>query len=74
MKINLDNNQSLRMFNRTCMRGWFHHKRRIRKKNYARAHRSLEIFMGVKNRRVNLIRAKKLTGWRETEWYLVKGY
>ena len=42
------------MFNRTCMRGWFHHKKRVRKKNYARA--------------------KKLTGWREPDWYLVKGY
>lgn len=74
MKIDYSNPQSIHMFNKTCMRGWFHHKRKVRKKNYARAHRSLEIWMGVKNRKINLIRAKKLTEWREPLWYLVNGY
>ena len=74
MKLNCSNIKSVRMFNQTCERGWFHHKRKVRKKNYARAHRSLEIWMGVKNRKINLIRAKKLTGWREPLWYLVNGY
>ena len=74
MKLNMNNPQSVKMFNHTCMRGWFHHKRRVRKKNYARAHRTLEIWMGVKNRKINLICAKKLTGWREPLWYLVNGY
>ena len=74
LKLNMNNPQSVEMFNHTCTRGWFHHKRRVRKKNYARAHRVLEIWIGVKNRKINLIRAKKLTGWRESEWYLVKGY
>jgi len=74
MKIDYSNIQSLKMFNNACRLSWFHHKRRVRKKNHARIHRSLEIFMGVKNRKINLIRAKKLTGWREPLWYLVKGY
>ena len=74
MKLNISNAQSVKMFNHTYMRSCFHHKRRVRKKNYARAHRSLEIFMGVKNRKINLIRAKKLIGWREPDWYLVRGY
>lgn len=70
----MNNDQSLKMFNHTCMRGWFHHKRRVRKKNYARAHRSFEIWTGVKNRKINLIRAKKLTGRREPLWFLVNSY
>jgi len=74
MKLNINNHQSVKMFKHTCMRGLFHHKRRVRKKNYARAHRNLEMWMGAKNRKINLIRAKKLTGWREPEWYLVRGY
>lgn len=74
MKFNINNPKLVKMFNATCMRAWFHKRKRIRKKNYARAHRNLEIWMGAKNKKINLIRAKKLTGWREPEWYLVKGY
>lgn len=37
MKININNYKSVKMFNRCYQRACFHHKRRIRKKNYKRA-------------------------------------
>ena len=37
MKVNINNPKSIKMFNRCYQRACFHHKRRIRKKNYKRA-------------------------------------
>ena len=63
MKIDYSNLQSIRMFNKTCMRGWFHHKRKVRKKNYARAQRLLKIWTGYgpfRKEKIKIKRARKL--------------
>lgn len=70
----MNNPISVKQQNKTCFRAWYHHKRRVRKKNYARAHRNLEIWMGFKNKKINLIRAKKLTEWRQPLWILARGF
>ena len=31
MKIDYSNPRSIQMFNKTCMRGWFHHKKKNKK-------------------------------------------
>ena len=64
MKLNYSNIKSVRMFNQTCERGWFHHKRKIRKKNYARAQRLLKIWMDYGpfgKEKIKVKRARKLS-------------
>ena len=43
MKFDINNYKFVKMFNKTCFRAWYHHKRRVRKKNYARAQRMLDL-------------------------------
>jgi len=59
MKIDFSNPRSIRMFNQTCMRGWFHHKRKVRKKNYARAQRLLKIWMDYRPEGKEKIKIKR---------------
>ena len=37
MIFNEQHEKNIIMFNKTCQRAWWHKKKRIRKKNYARA-------------------------------------
>lgn len=37
MKLTLDNIKLIKMFNKCCFRYCWHHKRKVRKKNFARA-------------------------------------
>lgn len=43
MKFNINNPKLVKMFNATCMRAWYHKRKRVRKKNYARAQRMLDV-------------------------------
>ena len=43
MKFDINNLKFVKMFNATCMRAWYHKRKRIRKKNYARAQRMLDV-------------------------------
>ena len=59
MKLNINNPKSVKMFNNTCMRGWFHHKKRIRKKNYHRAQKLLYNSMKIKHPSRQILRMKE---------------
>jgi hypothetical protein len=43
MKFNINNPKFVKMFNATCARAWHHKRERIRKKNYTRAQRMLDV-------------------------------
>lgn len=43
MKFDINNPKFVKMFNATCMRAWYHKRKKIRKKNYARAQRMLDV-------------------------------
>ena len=75
MKIDYSNPRSLQMFNKTCMRGWFHRKRKVRKKNYARAQRLLKIWIDYKlfrKEKIKIKRARKLSRFegRQETWFM----
>ena len=58
MKFDINNPKSVKMFNHTYMRGCFHHKRRIRKKNYHRAQKLLFNLMKIKHPSRQILRMK----------------
>ena len=43
IKLDINNFKSVKMFNKVCALAWYHSRKRIRKKNYVRAKKLLNI-------------------------------